>query len=98
MPMIRKQFFIDAAASARLKRVALLRGVSEAVFIREAIHQKLTADYAAEAEWKGQWQQALKGISGVWADRDDMQEFVRDLRRGGSRRLKRLGLNPTEST
>jgi hypothetical protein len=48
----------------------------------------LSAGEASEDDWR----QGLDRLSGAWAERDDMQGFVRDLRKGGGRRLKRLGL------
>ena len=34
--------------------------------------------------------QALEGVRGMWADRDDLDELYADLREDWERRLKRL--------
>ncbi len=90
MTMIRKQFFIDRDQSRRLKRLAAAKGVAEGEIIRVAIEHKLQNDRAELDDWRN----GLNAISGSWADRHDMQDFVRKLRKGSGRRLKRLGLMP----
>lgn len=90
MSMIRKQFFIDTEQNRRLQALAAETGKSESELVRESLSERL-GRAGAETEGEG-WRTALDKLSGAWAERDDMQEFVRDLRKGGSRRLRRLGL------
>ena len=92
MNMIRKQFFIDAEQNQRLKHVAKMTGKSEGEVIREG----LDALIAAKSVGNDDWQRGLERLSGAWSDRGDMHDLVRELRNGGSRRLKRIGLEGTE--
>ena len=93
MNMIRKQFFIDADQNKQLKALATRTGKSEGEVIREGLDALIKAKSAADDCWR----RGLDKLSGAWADREDMQELVRELRSGGSRRMKRLGLqNETE--
>ena len=88
MAKIRKQFFIEQEQNRRLKLLATQTGKSEGEVIRESIAARVAgADEAAQ-----DWRQGLDRLSGAWSDRDDMQDFVRELRKGSSRRMKRLGL------
>jgi predicted DNA-binding protein len=93
MGMIRKQVFITKEQDERLKRVAASRGTPAADLIRKGIDQALK-----EAEDSQDWRTVLERLSGAWVARDDMQDFVRDLRKGGRRRLERLGLTLKSST
>jgi hypothetical protein len=36
------------------------------------------------------WKEALEAVRGMWADRDDLDDFVRELRAGWEKRLERL--------
>ena len=92
MNMIRKQFFIDAEQNRQLKQLAESAGKSEGEVIRESLEALIIAKSAGDDDWR----RGLERLSGAWADRDDMHDFVRELRQGGSRRLKRIGLEGTE--
>jgi hypothetical protein len=84
MTMIRKQFFIDRDASARLKRAAAARGVSEAALIREGIAH--VVDQAEGADWKVKLEAALKAITP--GQFDDLAERVEENRRQRKVRMK----------
>ena len=84
--MVRKQVFITAEQNKRLKTVAAAKGVAEAELIRAGIDQQLAQAKVEDDDWRT----GLNRLSGAWRDRDDMHDFVRDLRKGWSRRLARV--------
>jgi hypothetical protein len=86
MTMIRKQFFIDRDASARLKRAAAARGVSEAELIREGIARVVDQAEAEGADWKVKLEAALKAITP--GQFDDLAERVEENRRQRKVRMK----------
>jgi hypothetical protein len=86
--MIRKQVYIRADQDAALKAVAERDSLTEAELIREGIDLAL-----AKRPPEEDWRVVIRSLSGMWRDRDDMQDFVRDLRRSSGNRLKRLGLD-----
>jgi hypothetical protein len=86
--MVRKQILITPEQNRRLKARAAQTGTAEADIVRHGIDMALAAEQASEEDWR----QGLDRLSGAWAERHDMQDFVRDLRKGGGRRMKRLGL------
>ena len=62
MTMIRKQFFVDADVSQRLKRLAAIRRVSEAELIRQGV-AKLLSDTAQEnADWQSRFTQIVSNF------------------------------------
>jgi hypothetical protein len=84
--MIRKQFFIDREASARLKRAAAARGVSEAELIREGLERVVGETENAAADWKAKLQAAVKAIPpGMF---DDLAERVAENRRMRANRMQ----------
>ena len=85
--MVRKQLFITAEQNKKIKARAALSGVSEGEVIRKGIEREL-ADTTAEAErdWKDAWRQA----AGMWADRDDLDEFYARRRRRDSQRMETI--------
>jgi hypothetical protein len=86
--MIRKQFFIEEEQNARLKRVALVSGKSEAELIREGIDQRLkdAKELAETEDWKAAWRKA----AGMWADYPEIDAIVADRRRARGRRRDRV--------
>ena len=86
--MIRKQFFIDEEQNQHLKALSGETGKSEGELIRESIAARIEATAAEDDDWRNGLEKLLR----AWADRDDMQGFVRALRKGSGRRLARLGL------
>ncbi len=85
--MVRKQFFITVEQNKRLKAHATATGVSEAELVRAGIDLRL--EQKAE---KTDWRRFADGLSGSWAERDDLDALLRKSRKGWKRRLKRLGL------
>lgn len=86
MAMIRKQVFITAEQNRRLKQRAAQTGKAETDIVRQGIELALTSKQAEGDDWRA----GLDALTGAWAERSDMQGFVRELRKGSSRRLKRL--------
>jgi hypothetical protein len=82
MAMIRKQFFIDREASARLKRAAAARGVSEAELIREGLEIVL-ADPAKDPE---DWKAGLAQSKGIWADHETIGTVMAERRASRAKR------------
>jgi hypothetical protein len=74
--MIRKHVYIRADQDAALKAVAERDSVSEAALIRDGIDLAL-----AKRQPEENWRVVIRSLSGMWRDGDDMQDFVRDLRR-----------------
>ena len=71
MPMIRKQFFIDAKTNRELQRVAAQHDVPEAELIRQGV-TKVLADKSSEArDWKDKVDAffAMSGGNEALADR-----------------------------
>ncbi len=88
--MVRKQVYITAEQDRRLKELAKSEGVPAADIVRRGL--QLAIEQNAEAERLASLKAYLRTAKPIWQDRDDMQEWLRDLRKGGSRRMKRLGL------
>jgi hypothetical protein len=89
--MIRKQVFITREQDSRLKALAQVNGTAAAEEIRRGIELVLEKA-AADSDWRNDLKEFLETPSDAWKDRDDMQEFVRELRRSSGKRLVRLGL------
>ena len=81
--MVRTQIYLTDEQKRRLQRLASASGQKRSEIIREAIDA-----YLARQERTG-WQQAFETLRGMWAGRDDLDGFVRDLRSEWERRLER---------
>jgi len=82
--MVRTQIYLTKEQKQRLNRMAAVTGKRQSVLIREALDS-----YLADHQPKD-WKDALEAVRGMWADRDDLDDFVRDLRAGWEKRLERL--------
>ncbi len=89
--MVRKQVYITAEQDRLLKERALAEGVAAAEIIRRGLQHAI--EQVDEATQLADWKASLRTGNPIWVDRDDMQEWLRDLRRGWGRRAKRLGLD-----
>ena len=78
------QIYLTEEQQHRLERLAAATGRRKSDLIREALD-----GYLADQQPRD-WQDALEAVRGMWADRDDLDDFVRDLRAGWERRLERL--------
>jgi predicted DNA-binding protein len=82
--MVRTQIYLTEEQQRHLERLADISGRRKSDLIREALD-----GYLAERQPKD-WKEALEAVRGVWADREDLDDFVRDLRAGWEKRLERL--------
>ncbi|MGH6898787.1 MAG: CopG family transcriptional regulator [Geminicoccaceae bacterium] len=80
---MRTQIYLTAAQKRQLERLAAVTGKKQSEMIREAIDGYLAKE--EPKDWKG----AFEAVRGMWADRDDLDDFVRDLRAEWERRLER---------
>jgi predicted DNA-binding protein len=81
--MVRTQIYLTSEQKLQLERLAATSGRKQSEMIREAID-----GYLAEHEPKD-WEEAFEAVRGMWAERDDVDDFVRDLRAEWERRLER---------
>ena len=82
--MVRTQIYLTDEQQRGLERLAAITGRRKSDLIRRALDR-----YLAEHQPKD-WKDALEAVRGMWADRDDLDEFVSDLRAGWEKRLERL--------
>ena len=84
--MVRKQFFITAEQNKRLKAHAVAAGVSEAELVRAGIELRL--EQKAE---KPDWRSLADRLSGAWAERENLDEEMREIRQRWNRRDQIMG-------
>jgi hypothetical protein len=84
--MVRKQVFITADQNKRLKAHAAAAGVSEAELVRAGIDLRLER----EPE-KTDWRKLADSLSGAWAERENLDEEMREIRRSWNRRHQIMG-------
>lgn len=82
--MVRTQVYLTEDQDRGLKRMAATSGKKQSELIRAAIEE-----YLAERRPKD-WREALEACFGMWADRDDLDDFVPNLRREADQRLERV--------
>ena len=83
--MERTQIYLSAGQTSELDRRARERGTTRSQLIREAVEQFLGPKWDGEA-----FVAALNEFSGIWADRDDIDQIYADLKRRESERLRDL--------
>ncbi len=66
--MKRTQIYLTEQERKALERLSEERGTSKSSLIREAIDQYLV-------EEKKDWREAVRGIRGMWKDREDLPDF-----------------------
>lgn len=81
--MVRTQVYLTEEQERRLKRLAATTGRKQSELIREALDRYLNANQPKD------WKAAFEAVRGMWADRDDLDDFVRDLRGEVEARLDR---------
>ena len=79
--MIRTQVYLTEEQDRGLKRLAASTGRKQSELIREAIDR-----FLADKD-KRRWLKSLEPMFGMWADRPEMNHFVRDLRKQADARL-----------
>lgn len=85
--MVRKQFFITAEQNKRLKARAAAAGVSEAELVRAGIDLRLEHEVVEKTDWL----RLADNLSGSWAERENLDEEMRDIRKRWNRRDQIMG-------
>jgi hypothetical protein len=89
--MVRKQVFITAEQNKKLKARAAAMGVAEAELIRSGIDLRLDQEPEEQRAWKSIVDETLAKLSGAWAERENLDEEMREIRRRWNRRSTILG-------
>ncbi len=89
--MVRKQIFITADQNKRLKIHAAAAGVSEAELIRAGIDLRLQEQGEKQKAWGDTVKETVAKLSGTWAERENLDEEMRQIRRRWNRRDQLLG-------
>ena len=89
--MVRKQLFITAEQNKRLKSRAAAMGVSEAQLIRAGIDLRLQDQGDRQKAWSDTVDETVANLSGGWAERENLDEDMREIRRRWNRRDQLLG-------
>jgi hypothetical protein len=84
--MVRKQFFITAEQNKRLRAHAAAAGVSEAELVRDGIDLRLE-----RKPEKVDWRRLAESFSSSWAERENLDEEMREIRRRWNRRDQVIG-------
>jgi putative heme degradation protein len=84
--MVRKQFFITAEQNKRLRAHAAAAGVSEAELVRAGIDLRLE-----RKPEKTDWRRLAESFSPSWAERENLDEEMREIRRRWNRRDQTVG-------
>lgn len=66
--MVRTQIYLTEEERRALKRVADERNTSQSALVREAVDEYLASE-------RTNWKRAIRGIRGMWKDRDDLPDF-----------------------
>ena len=82
--MVRTQVYLTEEQVRGLKGLAQSTGRKQSELIRDAIDHLLAENRPKD------WREALEAVRGMWADRDDLDEFYEDVRGDWERRRKRV--------
>lgn len=83
--MERTQIYLSEGQTRELDRRARHQGTTRSALIREAVGKYLGPVWDPDA-----FIAALNDFSGIWADRDDIDEIYADLKRRNRERLAEL--------
>jgi hypothetical protein len=89
--MVRKQIFITAEQNRRLKAHAAATGVSEGELIRAGIDLCLQEQADKQKSWSETVDETAAQLSGAWAERENLDQEMREIRRRWNRRDELLG-------
>jgi hypothetical protein len=89
--MLRTQVYLSESQDQGLKRLARSTGRSQSALIREAI-DKLIAEQPGE-----DWKASLLSAAGIWADRPEVEDEMRETRAQLQRRHERMERSWRES-
>lgn len=84
--MIRKQVYITPEQQRQLRERAAAAGVPEAELIRAGIDKQLVETAQADPD---AWRRIFDDVSPSWAEREDLQEELAELRAGWTKRVER---------
>lgn len=84
--MVRKQVFITAEQNRKLKERAAATGVAEAELIRAGIDLRLKQALEKQRPWREVVDETLAKLSGAWAERENLDEEMREIRSRWNRR------------
>jgi len=79
--VVRTQVYLTEQQEQGLKRLAASSGRKQSELIRDAIDRLLVEQSQRD------WRKSLEPLFGMWADRPEMDHFVRDLRKEVDDRL-----------
>ncbi len=89
--MVRKQLFITTEQNKKLKARAAATGVAEAELIRAGIDLRLSQEPDQQRAWRDIVDETVAKLSGAWAERENLDEEMREIRRRWNRRSVILG-------
>jgi hypothetical protein len=89
--MVRKQLFVTAEQSKRLKECAAATGMSESELIRAGIDLRLEQEHEKRRAWQSTVDEMVANLSGAWAERENLEEEMREIRGRWNRREMLLG-------
>ena len=89
--MVRKQLFITTEQNRKLKERATATGLSEGELMRAGIDLKLAQEPEEQRAWRDIVDETVAKLSGAWAERENLDEEMREIRRRWNRRSLFLG-------
>src|SRR5262245_64802335 len=87
--MVRKQLFITTEQNRKLKERAAATGLSEGQLMRAGIDLRLAQDPEEQRAWRDIVDETVAKLSGAWAERDDLDDFLKKRRATWKRRRQR---------
>lgn len=82
--MVRTQVYLTEKQNEGLKRLAATSGRRQSELIRDAVETYLDRNELSD------WKEALRAARGIWADRTDLDEMVKQSRQSWEERLDRI--------
>ena len=79
------QIFLRKDQKDKLKRLAAMKGVTQSDLVRRGIDLVLAEDTGDD-----DWKRATRELFGLWKDHESVDEVIREVRSGLSRRHEKL--------
>jgi hypothetical protein len=89
--MVRKQILISAEQNRKLKERAAATGFSEGELVRAGIDLQLEQGLEQQRAWQEIVDETVAKLSGAWAERENLDEEMREIRSRWNRRSTFLG-------
>jgi hypothetical protein len=89
--MVRKQLFITTEQNRKLKERAAATGLSEGELMRAGIDLRLAQEREEQRAWRDIVDETVAKLSGAWAERENLEEEMREIRGRWNRRSLLLG-------